>query len=378
MSFVYFDHNATTPVDPRVLEAMLPYLGNQYGNASSRHAAGRQARQAVERAREQVAAAVNAEPARVIFTAGGTEANNLALKGLAATMTPGRLVVSPIEHPSVRVPAHELSWSGWQLRTLRVDASGRVDLADVRAALDEPAGLVSVMMANNETGVIQETAAIRELAHQAGALMHADGVQAMGKIAVDFRALGVDAMTIAGHKINAPKGIGALILGAGVDVMPIITGGSHEKGLRAGTENVPGIVGLGVACELAVRELAAGQEKLLQMRTATEQVLKGLGAVIFGEGAPRVPNTIYFALKGFDSAFMVDALDAAGFGVATGSACASGKTEPSEILAAMGVEPDLARCAVRLSFGKSNRLEDVEAFGRALAQIAAQPQRARA
>ena len=245
MSHVYFDHNATTPLDERVLSAMLPYLREQYGNASSRHEFGTRARKAVNEAREQVAALINVQPVQIVFTSGGTEANNAFIKGAAGMLKPSQIAVSAIEHPCVAKPAEELARAGWQLRKLAVDRSGRIDLDDVKAALETSTGIVSTMLANNETGVIQNVAAIGELARARRAWMHTDAVQALGKIPVDFAALNVHAMSVSAHKIYGPKGIGALILDKRIELKPLLSGGGHEQGLRSGTENVPGIVGFG-------------------------------------------------------------------------------------------------------------------------------------
>jgi cysteine desulfurase len=369
MSHVYFDHNATTPVDERVLEAMLPFLRRDYGNASSRHELGTVARKAVDRAREQVAALVGVQPVQVIFTSGGTESNNLFIKGAAAYLRPTQIVVSGIEHPCVAKPAQELARQGWRLRKLAVTRDGEVSLEDVEQALSEETGIVSVMLANNETGVIQDVAAVAARARRAEAWMHTDAVQAFGKIAVDFNALGVHAMTVSAHKIYGPKGAGALIVDKKLELKPLLHGGGHERGLRSGTENVPAIVGFGAACELAsgrMQELAA---RLARMRERLEQGLHALGAVIFGERAPRIPNTSYFAFNGIDGEALVIELDRQGFAVAAGAACSSASTEPSATLLAMGVEPELARGAVRLSLGAANTMEQVDGFLKALSSV---------
>lgn len=369
MEPVYFDHNATTPVDERVLEAMLPYLRGRYGNASSRHELGTVARRAVDAAREQVAAIVNARPSQVIFVSGGTEANNLFIKGAAGYLKPTQVAVSAIEHPCVAKPAQELARQGWKLRRFAVNRRGETDLTDVSAALREPTGIVSVMLANNETGVIQDVATVAGRAREAGAWMHTDAVQALGKIPVDFQALAVHAMTISAHKLYGPKGAAALVVDKRLQLRPIIHGGGHEQGLRSGTENVPAIVGFGAACELAagrMRELAKRQEA---MRARLEQGLRELGAVIFGEDAPRVPNTTYFAMKGIIGETLVIELDKAGYAVAPGAACSSANPEPSATLLAMGADPELARGAVRFSLGAGNTPPQIEEFLKALRTV---------
>ncbi len=369
MEHVYFDHNATTPVDDKVFEAMVPYLRERYGNSSSRHELGTVARKAVEVAREQVAALVNVQPAQVIFVSGGTEANNLFIKGAAGYLSPTQIAVSAIEHPCVAKPAQELARQGWKLRRIAAGADGRADLADVDKALKEPTGIVSLMLANNETGVIQPVAEVAQRARLAKAWMHTDAVQALGKIEVDFEALGVHAMTLSAHKLYGPKGAGALVVDKRMALRPLIHGGGHEQGLRSGTENVPAIVGFGAACELAGSRLAAAGTHLGALRTRLEHGLHGLGAVIFGERAPRIPNTSYFAFKGVVGETLVIELDKAGFAVAPGAACSSANPEPSATLLAMGVDPELAKGAVRFSLGFGNTQEQVDEFLRTLGQV---------
>lgn len=359
---VYFDHNATTALDGRVLEAMLPYMREQYGNASSRHELGTQARKAVTHAREQVAALVNVQPSQVVFVSGGTEANNLFIKGAAGYLKPSQLAVSAIEHPCVAKPAQELGRAGWRLRKLAVTPGGVIDLLDVEEALKEPTGIVSVMLANNETGVIQDVAAVGERARAARAWMHTDAVQALGKIEVDFPALNVHAMTLSAHKIYGPKGAGALIVDKRIELKPLIAGGGHEQGMRSGTENVPAIVGFGAAAELARARSGEVNERLAELRERLERGLHELGAVIFGERAPRIPNTSYFAFPRIDGETLVIELDKAGYAVAAGAACSSASTEPSATLIAMQVEPELARGAVRFSLGAGNTSEEIDAF----------------
>ena len=375
MSHIYLDHNATTPFDDAVLAAMLPYMREHYGNASSRHEFGTRARRAVNRAREQVAALVGVQPVQVVFTSGGTEANNAFIKGAAGMLRPAQIAISAIEHPCIAKPAQELARTGWKVRTLAVDSEGRMDLADVDAALTVPTGIVSVMLANNETGVIQDVAAIAEKARAARAWMHTDAVQALGKIAVDFNALNVHAMTLSAHKIYGPKGAGALVLDKRIELKPLLSGGGHEQGLRSGTENVPGIVGFGAACELAAQRMRELAPRLAAMRDRLERGLRSAGAVIYGANAPRIPNTSYFALPGIEGETLVIELDKAGFAVASGAACSSANPEPSATLLAMGVAPELARGAMRFSLGKDNRPEEVEEFLNVLSATIARLQR---
>ena len=375
MSHVYFDHNATTPVDPRVLEAMLPYLNGEYGNASSRHEFGTVARKAVNDAREQVAALVNVQPAQVVFTSGGTEANNFFIKGAAGYLKPTQVAVSAIEHPCVAKPAQDLARQGWKVRKLAVTRDGEIDFADVDAALASPTGMVSVMLVNNETGVIQDVGAVATRARRAGAWMHTDAVQALGKIPVDFPALGVHAMTISAHKLYGPKGAAALVVDKRLELRPLLAGGGHESGLRSGTENVPAIAGFGKACELAGDRMGELKTRLELMRERVEQGLHELGAVIFGERARRIPNTSYFAFKGIDGEALVIELDKQGYAVAAGAACSSASTEPSATLIAMGVAPEMARGAVRLSLGAGNTPGEVESFLKTLAKTVARLKR---
>jgi cysteine desulfurase len=369
MKRIYLDHNATTRIDERVLEAMLPFLRDEYGNASSRHELGTRARKAVNRAREQVAALVNVQPAQVIFVSGGTEANNLFIRGAAAYLKPSQVAISAIEHPCVMKPAQDLGRQGWRVRKLAVDAQGRVELADVDAALAVETGLVSVMTANNETGVIQPVAEVAAKARDAGAWMHTDAVQALGKIPVDFEALGVHAMTLSGHKLYGPKGAGALVVDKRLQLKPIIHGGGHEGGYRSGTENVPAIVGFGAACELAASRFDRTAQAAQRLRERLDEGLLAQGAMLFGRDAPRLPNTTYFAFENIDGETLVIELDKAGFAVASGAACSSTSTEPSATLLAMGVAPDLARGAVRASVGVENTEEDVNEFLAALSSL---------
>lgn len=370
----YFDHNASTAMDDAVLDVMLPYFQGEFGNPSSRHLRGIAARRAVDQAREQVADSVGVQPEQVIFNSGGSEANNLFILGAAGCLKPTRIIVSAIEHPCVLRPAQELArrkLEKWDLRRLAVDRLGQVSLDDATNAMTEQQpGLVSVMLANNETGVIQEVAAIAEKAREHGAWMHTDAVQAFGKIPVDFAALKVHAMTLSAHKIYGPKGAAALIVDKRLLLKPLIFGGGHENGLRAGTENVPAIVGFGAACELAKIRMTEMTARVAAMRTRLEQGLIAMGAVIFGLGATRLPNTCYFALPGIEGDTLVVRLDKAGFAVASGAACSSIAPGQSHVLEAMGVEPMLARCAVRVSLGSTNTPVQVEDFLKTLGSTA--------
>jgi len=375
---VYFDHNATTPLEPAVLDAMLPYLSTQFGNASSRHEYGREARRAIDEARGKVAEAVGAHPSEVVFASGGSEANNLFIKGVAACLKPGSLAISAIEHPCVIKPAEQLVRRGWVLHKLTVDTEGRVVPESYAEVMKLRPKLISVMLANNETGVLQGIAALAAQAKTVGSWFHTDAVQAVGKIAVDFRdlnAAGIHALTLSAHKIGGPKGAAALVLDKRVDLEAQISGGGHERGLRSGTENVAAIVGFGVACDLAKERLAEAVPRLLALRERLEQGLFAMGATLFGAGADRLPNTVYFALPHLDGETLVGQLDRAGYALASGAACSSANPEPSHVLRAMGVAPDLARGAVRISLGVDNTAKQIEDFLFALQNTVAKLQR---
>ncbi|MDV6342874.1 cysteine desulfurase family protein [Nitrosomonas sp. Is24] len=376
MEPTYFDHNATTRLDDAVLEAMLPYFQQEFGNASSRHSYGINARRAIDKARKQVAEAVGVQPVQVIFTSGGSEANNLFVRGAVDSLKPGNLFISAIEHPCVLKPAQAIARRGcdpWPLQQLAINADGQADVAAAEAAMQtNKPGLVSVMLANNETGVIQDIAAIAELARSHGAYVHTDAIQGLGKIPVDFATLKVHAMTLSAHKIYGPKGAAALIVDKRLLLKPLIYGGGHENGLRSGTENVPAIVGFGVACELAHARLTETAQHTAQLREQLETGLLGMGATIFGSRAARIPNTCYFALPDIEGDTLVVKLDKAGFAVAAGAACSSVNPGQSHVLAAMQVDPMLARCAVRVSLGRDNTLQQVDDFLRATQRIVAE------
>lgn len=365
----YLDWNASAPLDEAVREAMLPWLGAHAGNASSRHEYGRRARAAIDAARERVAVAVGAHPTEVVFTSGGSEANNLFLKGASALQRPGRIAISAVEHPCVREPAMQLRRVGWQVDEIAVDDEGRVVEAVWREVFARRPLIASVMLANNETGTIQPVSALAAAAREAGVWLHSDAVQALGKIGVDFRALGVAAMTLSAHKIGGPVGAGALVLDKRVELQPLIAGGGQERGLRSGTENVAAIVGFGVACERAGVEREAAARRMAGLRAGLEDALVALGARIFSRGAERLPNTVFFALAGIDGETLVAKLDRAGFAVASGSACSSANPEPSHTLLAMGVERDLARNAVRVSIGRATTVAEMHDFAAALARV---------
>ncbi|MDH5479391.1 MAG: cysteine desulfurase [Nitrosomonas sp.] len=366
MTPVYFDHNATTRVDDAVMEAMLPYFQQEYGNASSRHALGITARRAIDKARTQVAAAVGVQPTQVIFTSGGSEANNLFIRGAADNLKPSNILISAIEHPCVLKPTQELARrvsERWTMHRLTVNQQGQIDLnAANKTITEQKPALVSVMLANNETGVIQDVTAIAEMARSENAYIHTDAIQGLGKIPVDFTALKVHAMTLSAHKIYGPKGAAALIVDKRLLLKPLIYGGGHENGLRSGTENVPAIVGFGKACELAKSRTNETAAHVSALRDHLEHGLIDMGATIFGAEVARIPNTCYFALPDIEGDTLVVKLDKIGFAVASGAACSSVNPGQSHVLEAMQINPMLARCAVRISLGRSNTMTQIENF----------------
>ena len=362
MGTVFFDHNSTAALNAEVLKAMLPFMTHQHGNATSRHTFGRTSRAAIEQAREQVATAVNAHPSQVIFTASGTEANNFAIRGMVNESIIGQILTSAVEHPCVSGPALAMRSSTFQANRIKVDANCKLDLSCLRKLLPTPTQLVSVMLANNETGVIQDIKVISEIARAHKTYMHTDAVQGLGKISVDFESLNVHAMTISSHKIGGPLGAGALVLDKRIDIKPLLHGGGQERGLRSGTENISAIVGFGVACDLAVENLVHFAQHTQLLRDYLEAGLIKLKARLFANHAKRLPNTSFFAFEHIDGETLVMALDRKGFAVASGSACSSDNGQPSHVLLAMGVNEELARSAIRVSFGMSNTIAEVQQF----------------
>jgi cysteine desulfurase len=371
---IYLDYNATTPVDPAVVEAMLPYLREHFGNPSSDHAYGERARRAVDAARAQLAGLVGAAPDEIVFTGGGSEADNLAIKGVAyAHRARGdHLITSAVEHPAVIEPLRFLERQGFRVTVVPVDHTGRVDPAAVAAALTERTILVSIMHANNEVGTLQPVREIAALAHARGALVHTDAAQTVGKVPVDLRALGVDLLTVAGHKLYAPKGVGALVVRRGVTLEPLIHGAGHEGGRRAGTENVPYLVGLGCAAELAARRLPEYQARVGALRDALHRAILARvpGAVLNGHPTERLPNTLSLGFPGLDAAALLAAIRAQ-VACSTGSACHAGHAAPSPVLLAMGREPALAAAALRLSLGWETTAAEVETAAQAIGAAAA-------
>jgi cysteine desulfurase len=361
MRRVYLDNNATTPVLPEVLEAMRPYFGEHFGNASSIHHHGQETRAAVERARDSVSALFGCRPAEVVFTSGGTEADNLAIAGLVRDGD--HVISSTIEHHAVLNSCKRLQERGIEVTYVPVDGRCLVDPDDVRRALRPNTKLVSIMMANNETGVLQPVNAIGKVCAEADIYFHTDAVQAASKVPIKVKEIGCDLLSISGHKFHAPQGVGALYVRKGTTLEPLFYGGSHERSRRAGTENVPGIVGLGKAAELALKGFENGDERgIAALRDKLESsILRTVEAAgVNGQGAPRVPNTSNIYFDYIEGEALIISLDLKGLAVSTGAACSSGAIEPSHVLTAMGLRPDRARASIRFSLGKQNTAEDVD------------------
>ena len=359
---IYLDHNATTPLAPEVLEAMLPCLREDYGNASSLHWFGQRARAAVEVAREQVAALVGAQPSEIVFTASGSESDNTALRGVAARAREPRrrIVTTTVEHHAVLRTAEAMRDEGVPVELVGVDAEGRVDPEKVLDLVDERTALVSVMLGNNETGVIQPTGRIAQIAHEAGALAHCDAVQAAGKVRVDVSELDVDLLTLSAHKIYGPKGVGGLYVRRGTPLAPLVRGGGQERNRRAGTVNVAGAVGFGAAAVLARQRLEADVVHLRGMRDHLEARLLALAGAALNGDEPRLPNTTNVSFEGCEAEGLMMALDLAGVAVSTGAACAAGGVEPSHVLKAMGLPPERVQSSLRLSVGRGTTEDQVD------------------
>ncbi|MDH5357112.1 MAG: cysteine desulfurase [Gammaproteobacteria bacterium] len=361
MAFSYLDNNAGTALAEGVLDAMLPYLHQQQGNPSSSHRYGRFARTALDSARQQVADLIKVQPSQVIFTSGGTESNNQALLGISKQYSSGDVLVSSIEHPSVLEPAARLAEQGFNVVHVPVDESGRIKTNNFIEALSDQTRLVSMMWANNETGTIQDIAALTEITRQQQIPFHCDAVQAAGKLNIDFNVAGVQLMSLSAHKFGGPKGIGALIIENELDWPPFIVGGGQENGLRSGTENVPAIVGFGMAAQLAQQNVQNYQLHCQQLRDALETRLQAIeGITIFSQQAERLANTVFFSLQGFDADTLLMTLDRQGIAVSSGSACGTGQQTPSHVLMAMGVDEPTALGAIRVSVSEHNTLEQIE------------------
>ena len=365
MRRIYFDNNATTPLLPRVFEAMRPCLLESFGNASSIHQRGQQARAAVEQAREQVAGLLSARASEIVFTSGGTEGDNLAVFGfLGILMQPGdHMISSTIEHHAVLNACKRLEQMGVAVSYVACGSDGVVRPEDVQAALRPETKLISVMMANNETGALQPVEAISDVARHAGVRFHTDAVQAAGKVPIEVERIGCDLLTLSAHKLHGPQGVGALFVRRGTHLRPLLLGGRHERGRRAGTENLAGIVGFGKAAELATESLAGGgDQQIAGLRDRLEWgICSAVEATRVNAGAAeRVPNTSNIFFDGIEGEGFVIAMDLKGISVSTGAACSSGSTEPSHVLTAMGLSPEEARASIRFSLGKQNTAEEVD------------------
>jgi cysteine desulfurase len=361
MRRVYLDNNATTPVLPEVFEAMRPFYLEQFGNASSIHHFGQHARAAVEKARASVAALVNARPAEIVFTSGGTEADNLGIFGLV--QRGDHVITSTIEHSAVTNTCKRLEQIGCEVTFVQVNGRSEIDPEDVRKALRANTRLISVMMANNETGVIQPVEEIGRIAQEADVFFHTDAVQGVGKVEIDVKKIACDALSISGHKIHAPQGTGALYIKKGTLIQPQIYGGSHERQRRAGTENLPGIVGIGKAAEISKLWLeSGGAAEMSAMRDRLQDAIVGVmeDVGVNGQGAPRVPNTTNLWFDHIEGEALVIALDLKGLAVSSGAACSSGAIEPSHVLLAMGLPHQRARASIRISLGKQTTQDDIE------------------
>jgi cysteine desulfurase len=371
MERLYLDHAATTPLAPEVLEAILPYLRTHFGNPSSVHSFGREAREAVENARRQTAGALEAKPEEIVFTSGGTEADVLALRGTAPACREkgNHIITSSVEHHAVLETCLALDTEGFDVTVLPVDEYGMVRLEDVQAAINNKTILISIMHANNEVGTIQPVREIAALARRYGILMHTDAVQSFGKIPVSAKELGVDLLSISGHKIYGPKGIGALFIKEGTPFEPVFQGGGQEQRRRPGTENVPGIVGLGEAAALVARGVEKEMEALRLLRHRLVDGLKERVTGIRFNGHPTqcLPGTVHFSISGVGGRALLEELDRQGIAVSCGAACTAGQAKPSYVLAAMGLEENLTLNSVRVSMGRGNGARDVDHFVEVLA-----------
>jgi cysteine desulfurase len=369
---VYLDYAATTPVDPRVLDAMLPYFTEHPGNASSMHAFGQEARAAVDRARVEVASLLGARPGEIVFTSGATEADNLAVAGVA--LARGRhIVTSAIEHHAVHEACHFLQERGYEVTFVPVDSSGVVDPDDVRRAVRPDTSLVSIMAANNEIGTLQPVAEIGTIAREYGVPFHSDATQWVGALPARVDDLRVDLLSLSGHKRYGPKGVGALYVRTGTPLVPLQRGGGHERGRRGGTENVPGIVGLGAALRIAGAELDEEGERLTKLRDRLiARALEIPGVALNGDPRYRLPNNVNLSVEGTDSQSLVIALDLRGVAVSAGAACSSGTLEASHVLSALGVPAERAMSAVRLTLGRPTAAADVDEAVEALRTVVTQ------
>lgn len=362
---VYVDNNASTAVHPEVVEAMIPYLKESYGNPSSGHWFGRSVRNRLDEAREQVAAVISADPSEIVFCGSGTESDNMAVKGAAWNRPDDnsrQLITSSVEHPAVLNSVKQLGKNGYRIKIISVDEHAVIKIEELKEALDEMTAIVSVMHGNNEVGTIQPVKEIAEIVRAKGVLMHTDAVQSVGKVPIDVNELGVDMLTFSAHKFHGPKGIGALYIRKGTKIKPLITGGHHERGRRAGTENVPGIIGMGKACELAKKNLEVDSARIAALRDELQRRIFSEIPYLRLNGHPskRLPNTLNVSVECVEGETMLIQCDMKGIAISTGSACSSGSLDPSHVLIAMGIPHEIIHGSLRFSFGRDNTMEDVD------------------
>ena len=370
---IYLDHAATTAINKYVLKEMMPYLMNQYGNPSSIYSFGRKSRKAIENARQQVATAINAKKSEIYFTSGGTEADNWAIKGIAQYYKKKgkHIITTSIEHHAVLNSCKRLEKEGFEISYLPVDNDGKISIEDLRKAIRSDTILISIMMANNEIGTLEPIAEIGKIARERNIIFHTDAIQAVGSIPIDVEELQVDLLSISAHKFYGPKGVGALYIKKGTGIKALMDGGEQEKGKRASTENVSAIVGMGKAIEIANKGLIQYQKQMCYLRDkAIEEILKSIpNAKLNGHAVDRLPGNVNITFNGIEAESMILKLDKMGFAVSSGSACASGSTEPSHVLKAIGLSHEMAQCSLRFTFGTENNIRDVEELVKALKKI---------
>ncbi len=371
MRRIFLDCASTTPTDPRVIEYLIPFMSQHFGNASSLHYEGTQARKAVEKAREQVASLINAQADEIYFTSGGTEADNFALKGIARQSSKKHLITTSIEHPAVLQTARALQMQGYEASFLSVDAKGRIDPEELKKTIRSDTFLVSVMLANNEIGTLQPLEEISKITNASGVLLHTDAVQAVGNMPVDVRKLGVDLLSISSHKLYGPKGVGALFIRKGVPIQPLMDGGEHEHGKRSGTYNTPGIAGFGKACELSQLEMKEFMPQIVRLRNMLINELPQRIPEIYLNGDPsdRLPGNVHFSIPYVEGEALLLRLDDAGIAVSTGSACSSHNLKISHVLHALGIDAVRAQGSLRISIGRHNTIEDIQALMSVLPEI---------
>ena len=372
MKKIYLDHNATTPLHPEVREAMLPFMGDLFGNPSSGHWAGREVAHRIAEARESAARLIGADPEEIVFTSGGTESDNWAILGALRDRPGSHIITSSVEHPAVFNACQEMETAGHELTVVDVDRYGQVSPEAIRGAIRENTALITVMLANNETGTINPIREISTIARERGILMHTDAVQAVGKVPLDVRELDVDILSASGHKFNAPKGIGFQYVRNGVELKPLIVGGHQERGMRSGTENVIGIAGLGKACEVAMRDMPGKDRDIRALRDKLEKGLRDAvpETEVNGHPTERIYNTLNISFKYIEGEALLSMMELEGIAVSTGSACSAGSTEPSRILKAMKLDPLCSRGAIRFSLGLGTTEDDIERCLRFIPPIA--------